>query len=456
MPYEFPSERTRTGEPLDPQALDESLNPAARRISGNLGPHNLSSLHKTGSTVAAGAYWLGHLTHTTFDPELYGNTEPPRNPAGAEYKIPATFEWEAVESDSITTGNDVLCIWGFAQFSASYAGSIGLPARQVQFALRVDGQIFDVTGKADELEKPQKPFKTPDAKANDYSRRVLKSYQTIDLNAKTAAYRLFALVPVAEGTHNVELLVRRSRDQSDGSIHKAKWGTVYNRRLFVLQLRGGASPPTAGAAVELPATESGDTLSQAALSTNRLEVLRSAANDLDASHISRGALLHPHLPSQVNYAVNSTYDPGANQTITAQYPGYATTPASWTTLWTETNGGAGFTLTADGWLIILVNVALVGVEDSASTSANNAFAVFDIGYTAGGVEYLLNAHAMYNSESGAQYENIDAQLLCVLPTSAGTGTWSNINVKLTAYRSGTTTARAIVRSGTMQILHLKA
>jgi hypothetical protein len=401
MPTEYPTKRLRDGEPVDPDFFNENLQVLTGKLAGRLGEQDIDAgTLKVGVAVANEAYYDAHHIVFGSDPAWdRGGVYALRNGDASEDRaapVLDTVAWgsltevggTATTRLSITTGDDTLVIFaqaqhiawkGFDTTATTEAPPANVPVR-LQYALEVDGIILDdtVTGAFFFPDPPPQQWyrATPQGDDFDY-RHILRIQDTVGINNAVHANRLIRAVPVLAGAHTVELKARRI-PANDYKIDDKTVGVetqIFNRRLFVLRIKGKSAYAGGVPNVSVDAVDDGQVLTLGNVFTNSLEALRQAANDVEVRNVDRGALRNEHLPSVVYGANVTTITPTSNVgPWTGLYPGYDTTTVLWQRV-TDAGPGLGNGLvvtgpTAGQWdlaanpgvFIVLANVAVPRVR----------------------------------------------------------------------------------------------
>lgn len=414
MPHIFPRKAYKAGEAADPVALNKDIQSIVEKAAAGLGEQDLASAVLTAANIGANAYVQAYETKqgVTLGLTAAGTGYAKQNPANAATVL-YSAEWQVITditsaaelAKTLTTGEDKLWILAQTQM-AGWLGTLGdaLAALshsddpyRVQVALRVDEGVVEdtITGTRLFPDYPPRQLYTgaqATSTSNDFDfRHVLWQKNGVGLPNHLQPCRVSKVVPVSEGSHTVSVVVRRLPKENfdldndgDGSCMQ-----VFNRRLFILQLKGSSKSTASSPTLTTPAfNEDGQVLSAASLLTDRLNVIRDGLNDVPEAAIQRGALMAPHLPSCVKYVDCEVLAPSGTVVIPAPstYNGYGTatgwqvvTDGAGTSLMVD-NGGAGFTLTGNaGVIVVLANVQVVRLNVAANRTDYIA-GVFIIGY----------------------------------------------------------------------------
>ena len=333
MSYIFPRRLLRAQDVLDPIELTLDLSPAAERISGRLNAHNFTTDLATLATVDPEAFYaLKH--YTKYVPFLYAAGPPtagyPDDTNSVDaYQVQNNYEWQTISdsggatpSVSLMTGGSVLWVNAYAQYLwhgfAPRYHSGGVPkayaqhafgsqtiGANVQFAIRLDGNIVPetVTGMDEVIYRASVPIRqttqrsatTPLPGPHD-----LKGHQIVALGPPCLPIRISACIPVEAGNHTVEIVVRRVPVVLDAETKNYKekdYVYVYNRQIFVADLKSFPVDSVGATDISVPAFEEEDTLSQATMYTQRVQPLIAGYNAVAEGNLQRGALMHYHLPT---------------------------------------------------------------------------------------------------------------------------------------------------------------
>lgn len=425
--YLFPKRQLQSGDVLDPQSFNEDFIPTAERLGGNLNEHNFGATSlRANATVGTNAYYIPHYVTTSSDIG-FGATPFTFPAAGAanSHRVSNDGDWDVLTDMVLTFTTNVAGCWILGWLQYGWLGFNGLSQHaynstdtlptNVQFALRVDGRVLEwtVTGQRDTHHGSFLTAKaTPERGAGTRlpGPTVPTNYeQTAGCGPEILPVRIRANIDLMPGEHTIEIVARRIprtgpnltaslRQYADGDAV-----VVYNRKLFALEIT--AQPPssatTAFTDISVFSTTAEDTLSTAALETNRTLAIQSAYNAVATGNCGRGCFNHNHLPNALLDSASDTQN-NVPANTTDDYPGYNTStfaPArlantGWwpvddgaaTPLRTDQNGHAGFDLTQSCWILILANVELNDVVGGDETHAaglvwrTGAVGAFGIGY----------------------------------------------------------------------------
>lgn len=415
MPHIFPRKAYKAGEVADPDALNKDIQQIAEKAAAGLGEQDLVAGVLTAARIGANAYVQAYETKQGVTLGLTDGAtgyakQSPANSAtvlySAEWQVVGNITTAAELSKTIATGEDKLWILAQTQM-AGWSAALGDPVGsllhsddpyRVQVALRVDEGVVEdtITGTVPFPDYPPRQLYAGAeavSTSNDFDfRHMMWQKNGVGLPNHLQPCRVSRVVPVSEGSHTVSVVVRRlpkeNFDLDNNGLGSCM--QVFNRRLFVLRLKGSSKSSASSPTLTTPAFEDGDVLSVASLLTNRLNVVRDGLNDVPEAAIQRGALFAPHLPSCVKYVDCEVLVPAAAQVISATsgYLGYGSQNVpSWreindgagTALMVD-NGGAGFTLTGNaGVIVVLANVQVVRLNVSANRTDYIA-GVFIVGY----------------------------------------------------------------------------
>jgi hypothetical protein len=360
--HTLPPRRFRDGEPVDPEPFNQVYQETATKLASRLNEHDLNAgTLKADVAVADGAYYAAHLVRKEVSPDLtrggglfYANADNTVVDDVAELATQGQWQSLADQNDStaktsvsITSGDDILVVIAQAQHFAWYGtgstfNEAATPswntALRIQYALKVDDVLLDntVTGAFFFPDAPPQEWyrATPTASSADFDYRHIQYVQdTVGTNNALMPVSLFYAVPVASGTHDVELVARmlpgidyKTPEDGDGVTVQ-----VFNRQLFVLRIRGESAYTGGAPGTVVSAFDDGTNFTLANLFTNGQYALRDTLNDIEPKHVERGALRNEHLPSLVYGPTTKILtDTSATSTIDSLYPGYGVDGAGWT------------------------------------------------------------------------------------------------------------------------------
>lgn len=460
MPHTFPPRRFREGEPVDPEVFNETFQALAGKLGGRLGEQDIDAATlKASVAVADEAYYAAHHFVRAVDPQW--NAWVTLGPAGDPvawvydnaYWNPLTDDGGSTQTQvQFTSSDDILLIFAQAQHIAtayddgSSPPSLGDTVR-LQYALRVDGVLLDdtVTGAFFFPDAPAQQWYRAQAfsSTDDFDYRHIQYIQnTVGINNAAHGNRIIRALPVQDGDHTVELVARRvpRNDYAVDAEGDGLFIQVFNRRLFVLRIKGTVGYTGVAPSVTVNAVEDGETLTLGNLFTNSMNSLRQTTNSLGPEHIERGALRNEHLPSMLYGSDVAYIQPGSSVPFTGNYPGYGTDGAGWSvvndgaapTYLRITNGGAGWRLDQNpGTLVVLANVQLwkiswTGTYAGAADSIKRV-AVFALAFTnhlgvrtvLGETEVYVNGHnqTTYGAVTTIYPEGDDVPLMWVVDSA---------------------------------------
>jgi hypothetical protein len=396
MPHIFTPRAFKNREVADPVKLSEAIRWIAEKAASGLGEQDFSSTEAGGAKLftfaklEADCYYAAYQyrARVSMNLTLTANKYAKQNalgPGANTATVQDTPAWQVITDDvtgtrmekSIATGEDILVVFAQTQ-AASWKGPPNSGATdlteaplRLQYALRVDGVVMDdtITGAAHMPDWPPRQVYSgikADVNTNDFDfRHRFWQANGTGLSNYIQPARLTRTIPVVEGTHVVDVVARRLpysnfQIDNDGEGSSVQ---VYNRRLFVLRLKGWSKWSGGGPSLTVADFQTGDVLSNTSLLADRLTPIKNALSDVDESAAMRGCFRNEHLPSVVAFGTVTTLASDTATTLFAYstYNGYDSTTGWWQVLDTLGNallvdaGGAGITVT-DGVLVVLANV----------------------------------------------------------------------------------------------------
>ncbi len=419
MSYIFPRRVLRAQDVLDPIELTLDISPASERLSGRLNAHNFNQNIAASVPVQADTFYaLARYavdvpfgdTHTPVAPDLYNGFPDGTTPTNA-FEVQNNFEWQPILETSgnsatatISTGNSVLWINAFAQYlwygfnpdlfvpggNRQHTNDADANPVNLQFAIRVDGNILPetITGIDDmtyQSSIPIKPVKqrdtTPATATILPGPQDARGDQICALGPATGPVRIGAAFPVQAGPHTVELVVRRAPLVLRDSIPEYSGVNqvyIFSRQVFVVDLKSFPTDSVGGSEVSAPAWDEDELITTAEIYTDRVQRIVTRSNAIQEGNLSRGALMHYHLPSPLlgsytTEVVLSSPEPG--ELFNNIYPGFYSNTVTATRYggapsigWTLISDGVssvtvpGVTTTQDGRILVLANVSVKDIN----------------------------------------------------------------------------------------------
>lgn len=448
MPHTFPEVAFQTGEIVDPDALNGTFQEIAGKLAGRLNEHDISDDTKTKLAVENEAYYDAHQIKRAATP---GFNVAARNAASHYYadingvdvvgddavaSVQDTEGWQALVDSggtqdmslTLTTGEDTLVMFAMAQHfgwrgtDEDRAPALNSPLR-LQYALRVDGAILDdtITGASVYPDPPPQQWyratrSVVPAAAYQYDYRHIQ-YLTGTTGISCAAHpvRLTRSLPVVAGNHTVELVARRlpPAEYKVDNLQDGSTVQVFNRRLFVLRIKG-ISPHTGDAvSVNVSAFEDGQIVTAAQVNASGFVALSTPANALTNGNLERGVFRNEHLPSVV-YGPKAQPITPANPTsiFSGEYPGYGVNSAAWTIIsdgvgqdlaitGPATTGGEWRLDTFPGLFVVMANIEVASVVWNPQASDHRGIIILALRVTnsAGTVRVLSETEVCINTHN---------------------------------------------------------
>jgi len=122
--YLFPKRRFKHGEPLDPEELNEALQPPGERLNGFLGPHNLRAPLDSSVVAKADTFFRTRQVFVDLDPGLSHPNSSPTSTVTDGFTVEQDTSWQMIEADTdgrdmaidIDTGAATLSLTAFASY----------------------------------------------------------------------------------------------------------------------------------------------------------------------------------------------------------------------------------------------------------------------------------------------------------------------------------------------------
>ena len=542
MPYDFPRRPLRDGQILDPEQINNDVDPVLRSV-GKLDRHNLSSdidlAPKSDNANQANGYYNHHHVAVAYDPGMGtpgSYSAPSPIGIGSQYAVPNSQSWTTISSctvENITCELSNFWIHGFVQYfwlGYQYSGGNALSqhywsfrlqsATNIQFALRVDGVIVPgtLTGHSNPYDRVPQPWHWSTTR-HSWNRDVssggvstttsafpgpLTAYDVgiSGIGPQTYPVRLGAHVPVAPGTHNVDIVVRRvdygnqrntvNLDGSGytptgafGDVDERNVIIIGNRRLYVVEMPANPRGRASGVDFTVDRLDTEETVSNDRLG---LDLFKNGTveylNAVTPGHLQRGALAREHLKSGVLHKDYKGVAPSSREAVNAQYPGFGshtitTSAMSGSIGWYALRAGGvlghlrtgSFTVTEPCYIIIKADVHLRSIKANIADS-NVCFSALAIGYeyddgagavnvVTSGTEAIVNCFNVIEksglSDLNRQPEHAPIPLLLVLDHTTSIGrTYNYFQVYGSIIDLDSTIGHMTWRYGNISMLVLRA
>lgn len=431
--YRFARRTPGTYDAIDPRLIRDEVAPAVEELQGRTTDHNwVAGTFAAGRRSNAMLYDF-HTASLAVDHHTGSNANSVPDALDANsFLISDTGEWQAIPSASVTyaSGEDTCWAIGWAQYgtatgSASLNTSVGsvINKPRIQFAIRIDGAISEasITGTDNPAEGapvsvyPVSPITTIKADWASIDTRTIPGTGANGFHVRCD--RTQTVEPTSQGNVTVELVARRvpaTDYPGQGSTSDPVY--VYSRKLIAIQMKSSPTDAgTGGQTVSVDFPVDGDTFNAASFTTNILDPIKTAVDDLGEGAIRRHGLRKEHLPTGgiLSQSLSSTLTTGDTSTI--DYPGYGSTgtPGGGAGQWDTVDDGVGNELEINGafdfttvpaFVLILANVSMTGVLSSV-TNEPRSYGVFSLSYryTTSGT-YVMDA----STEGWANNPNIQA------------------------------------------------
>ena len=425
MPYIHPWRALRSTDVLDPIEMNTDFVPAAEKYGGRLNQHDFSQTVRSSLVLASQGYYIPRHVSVSVDPGWRHvlNDFPDAAPAN-RFRLQNDSSWQVVTSMTLTfnTGVSVLWIMGWLNYCSQtwntspfldrmepylWHGLVYLTASKatatraadVQFAIRVDGAIVDVTRTGAQGEDFLRfAAARPESPVGPGPAPIMEDWAH-SMGPPLYPVRMTAAVPVQSGEHTVEIVARRTEKLDRIMARRAEdFINVLSRRLFVLEVPTIPQAGTASSVADVTTYEPEDVFSAASIAANRLNVVRAAYNDVQPGAVARGGFNHFHLPAALIHAGQTSIIPGSDQTSNDVYPGYNTSTVAGaktnTVGWWPVEDGAGTNLrvlgpgggafdttTRNSFIIVIGNLHVRAIRHILSTDeSHNHFGAVAIGY----------------------------------------------------------------------------
>lgn len=430
MAYEWPTDVVNDADILSPGRFNEDLGNIAE-VLNELDAHNLEAASFAASATFDSAavgriYWAVKTVNPAFgDSTSYGY---PSKTATDIYQVQNNSQWQDLPYATVTTaatGNSVFRIDAFVQYiwfdwlgtsaktsydhvshsSTAYPES-SLPC-SFQVAIVVDGTLIEssISGHLSLRHRDFWPVKANPERNSAGGTSLTqpgpaspRTPRIFGMGPECAGVVIQAAVEVPPGAHTIKLVVRRPMPPQSGG--RLRTGTnvdevyVYNRVIVAEEAPIWAPTSSVAAVVGVDTFDTETVLSTTSIYTDRLNVLRTAQNDIRAQNIKKHSLRYEHLPSILLNAATANINPASVQTTTNYYPGYTNVFAALKTAdngWWLVDDGAGndlatsttFTIspTITSFVRIRAHLHVSAIEDStgAYLYAKGFFGAFALG-----------------------------------------------------------------------------
>lgn len=445
MDYRHPKRAVRQIDYPDRRDINDDFTPAAEKLSGLLGSHNIA---RDAVTAVDPDYfyiptWAAKSVNPGWGQGVLPTFPAPAAAPDAAVPIYESTSWQAVPDMTFTINTSLgflwINMWGqylWPNWAATKPSALifGWLSSRVQMAIRVDGRIIDGTipGVAEMWGRPVIPRKVTGGtkrKTADLE-GMFRHNSDIALGSGPPAtpMRCSAVVPVSPGTHLVEMVVRRGPSNDPPLAAFVDVPYLYSRAACILECPqsprdGNTSPQSVDLAPFVP----GDVMSQSAMEFRR-DAIAGAINAVEPGHIRRGALQREHVTQKPHLDKGAREIVDGPVTYDNNYPGYVATPFSaapsgagnsW--VWVQ-DTGAGLLQTSvthpltwpnsdKSLFLILANVRMHEVYPTpvpAALSEDNSFnsvAAFALTKKQGGVHNVLTQSIAYVNGFGGVRNN---------------------------------------------------
>lgn len=397
MAYRVPKNRIGTGEPSDPKLWNENIVPAANELNSRLQEHNIAAGTFPRTRVAPKAYYDFYYNSIASDPhiEAHGCACVPV-PVDNSTRVSNVGEWEPIDgmSLSVPSGEDSLWVLAWAQYgvynpdslanpASSYDNSIIMTTKaRLQFAIRIDGTIIEstITGTTDVMWASPRPPLPATPKADNISIHTFRTPGTQSMMVHVHPVRIQCRIPVSEGTHTVDFVVRRIPPDGQPNTNTPYDVYIYNRKILAIKIVENEAATGTSNNVAVNSMSAGDVLSTTNLYTNGIQRVATKMNTLDSGNIQRHGLRHEQLPSQIAFPSQVGLTTGS--TTALPYIGFGFQngdPTGAPGKWKYVNDGAGTNLetttgpydyTANpGFVLLLANVMTENIDDPAAVGS---------------------------------------------------------------------------------------
>lgn len=403
----FPRRAIQPSEVLEPEGLNDDIQPAAAKFA-RLDQHDFNSnIVGASPQYDSDLYWTFSRSTNTVDPGIGSGTG-----AGSYRYFPQessalvklnSHNWTTINEQQVTTGEAVLWIIATAQYSLkeksgyfNFLENNEFPSC-AEFAVSVDGVVIDgtITG------FPSSPtrsfvayrYKTQrDSSTPAYGPTTPKAQVLAGCGPNMLPVRIMCSVPVPPGTHDVRLIGRRLNIFEEKAV-PATGGTdtyvdglpilIFHNNVMVHAIHTWPGGTRQSASLDVHAIESETDLSNDTMYTRRMAKLAGAGAGYNAilpGNIIRGGLNRYQLPSVIDQVETATINPSPSASSSALWDGWNSL-AGWSLVG---DGGTnylkvfsgGVSLTPNDYILVLADLLVEGFDDDGEQNC----AAFVIGH----------------------------------------------------------------------------
>lgn len=396
MGYRFPGRRLTARDCPDPDLFRQQIAPVTEELAGRLNEHNVVA--DTFPEERAAPNYLYDFHTVSVDADSHADTNAPNYIPDAldadSWQVPDDGDWHQVGSMILNYSASEHMVWAVGWLYYGLNGTLtqwqidawdiaNMP--RVQFAIRVNGALLEesITGTerpddgAPRTLRPVDPIDpTPAFRTLDYA--CIRGTGALSWQCRPVRVQAQFLAP--QGTTTVELVARRVIADMPNIITSMPPVYVYNRRLWVAELKLGETGAASGQAVAVNYPDNGEAFDKAHTYDSQIAPTIAAQNALGTDAIRRYGLRKEQFPKSGIATVGASNRVGADFTAN-NYPGFANTGAvgvspNWVVV---TDGLGGLTEVAlndgsgawdftahPGFMVVFGNLAFVAAEGNGN------------------------------------------------------------------------------------------
>lgn len=440
MGYRFPGRKLTDRDCPDPELFRQQIAPAAEELAGCLNEHNIVASTFPNSRVTLNYLYDFHAVSVDANAHIDTNgTDLPDSVDPDAWSVPSDGDWHQVGSMTVTYSASEHMAWavGWCYYGLNgdidnwrNAGYQPSNLARIQFAIRFNGAIMEesITGTErpdDGAPRTLKPIFPIDPKPAFRTLDYMNVRGTGAMSWQCRAVRVQAQFLAPQGATTVELVARRVIADEPTVSAQMPPVYVYNRRLWVAELKLGETGASSGQTVTVNYPDDGNAFDKTHTYDSQIAPVVAAQNALGIDAIRRYGLRREQLPVSSMGGQTGVLFVGLSNRVTGNntaktYPGFANTGAvgvspNWDILTdgggvqvsvTLNDGSGAWDFTAHpGYMVVFGNIAFVKADGSGNRP--DRYGVFGIGFLYQSGATTLGDGTSYVDQAFNNNPNID-------------------------------------------------